>query len=97
MRASQVVLGWVREGVNLFFINDLPLIWCRQNKPVSYEQWCFTDKEISNLLTKKAIRVALVTPLGISSIKVAAKKSLKKFHLCLDMHWLGKFIKIPKF
>ena len=39
----------------------------------------------------------MVTPLGISSIKVTAKKGLKKFRLCLNMHWLGKFIKVPKF
>lgn len=97
VRASNVVLGWVREGVNLVFLDGPPPSWRKPNKTMGEEEWQFADGEVKGLLERAAVRVACGVPRGVSSLKVVLKKGPKKFRLCIDMHWLGRYIKVPRF
>ena len=36
-------------------------------------------------------------PLGVSLLKIAPKKGSKCFRLVVNMHWLGKYIQVPRF
>ena len=38
-----------------------------------------------------------VKPRGISALKVAPQKRVKKYQFCIDMHWIEGYICVPKF
>jgi hypothetical protein len=86
LKTSNVVLRWVCEGVNLVFVGEPPPPYRRKNMSMNKEEWKFADKEIKGLVEREVVRVAVGTPKGISSLKVAPKKGPRKFRLCVNMH-----------
>ena len=79
------------------FKGDQPPPWFRCNKSMGHKEWVFADKEVAGLLERGAVRKVRGKPRGVSSLKVAPKKRAKRYQLCIDMHWLGDYIKVPKF
>ena len=83
--------------MNLAFKGNQPLPWYQHNKPMGPDKWAFADREIRRLWERRVVRKVEVKPRGISALKVAPKKRAKKYQLCINMHWIGGYICVPKF
>jgi hypothetical protein len=49
------------------------------------------------LLEKRVIRVVKIKPRRVSALKVTLKTNLKKYQLVIHMHWISRYLRVPKF
>ena len=65
--------------MNLAFKGDQPPPWYQRNKFMGPDEWAFADREIRGLWKRGAVRKVKAKLRGISALKVAPKKGVKKY------------------